>query len=280
MKYINNLPFLRHKFNSFLRSIMLEISHEDSYSIYTDYYIKKNCKKIYFSEKLVIVHEFSNSKYKFDKIYLRRNSSDLFVFNQVFIQKEYDTLFEIFKNNFKTNDSTINIIDLGGNIGLTSIYASMQFNKSNIIIVEPSIDNFEILVKNIDSVKNKNSLVNFTLFNNGIWEKACKLSIVNNKVDGWAIRVNEDKEGSINAISMNDLIKIMPEIDILKIDIEGSEYAILNDEVNCDWLNSVRVIAIEVHKKFGNVETISKIISSKGFIFCGKISETSIFLKS
>ena len=279
MEFINKLPYLKHKYNSFLRSIMFRITHEENYSIVTDFHIKNNCKKIFFEKNIVTLQGFSDSKYEFDKIYLRRNSSDLFVFNQIFIQKEYDTLFDVYKNNFEKNDTPVTIIDLGGNIGLTSIYAAMHFKSSEIIVVEPSESNFEILTKNCESITNQNPNVNFTLINSGVWKNTCKLSIADDSVDGWAIQVYEDINGTIDAISMNDLVKKMPEIDILKIDIEGTEFVIVNEEVNCDWLSNVKIIAIEIHRKLGNVEAICKTITSKGFVYCGKVSETFIFIK-
>jgi FkbM family methyltransferase len=277
MNHINKIPFFKNKFNSLLRKLFFKINHEDTLSLVTDFFIKNNSEQLIFNSEFVLIKNFSIGFIEISEIFLRRNSSDLYVFYQIFIQKEYDPLFDIFKNNFDLKDN-LKIIDLGGNIGLTSIYASIVFPNSEIIIVEPSKSNFDVLTKNCEAITRKYPQTKFIKLNNGVWKKKCKLKISNNNVDSWAIQVKEDENGEIDAISMNDLILKMPQIDILKIDIEGSEFEIINESTNCDWLLNIKVIAIEVHPKLGNSANIFKSIISYGFIYCGSVSETAIFL--
>ena len=63
----------------------------------------------------------------------KRPSSDLNVFTQIYHYYEYKPLVAVFKKNFP-NDSRLNIIDAGCNIGLASIYMSkfLMHKKYNI----------------------------------------------------------------------------------------------------------------------------------------------------
>ncbi len=66
-------------------------------------------------------------------------------------------------------------------------------------------------------------------------------------------------------IDMGELLvkKEMPRVDFLKIDIEGSEFAIITQKAT--WLNKIQRIAMEVHPEFGDPWKLSKILRSFGF---------------
>jgi FkbM family methyltransferase len=52
-------------------------------------------------------------------------------------------------------------------------------------------------------------------------------------------------------------------VDFLKIDIEGSEFALLQGEI--PWLDRVRRIAMEVHPAYGDVPVLAELLRSRGF---------------
>lgn len=66
-------------------------------------------------------------------------------------------------------------------------------------------------------------------------------------------------------LSMNDICQIqeLNRIDFLKIDIEGSEFDLFLD--NNAWLEFVRKIAMEVHQKFGELDSIIRTMRDWGF---------------
>jgi hypothetical protein len=69
------------------------------------------------------------------KIKLRTKSTDLQAFANVWILKEYEVKgFEILQNEI--------IIDIGGHIGLFSLYASLKNPDGKIISIEPHPQNF------------------------------------------------------------------------------------------------------------------------------------------
>jgi FkbM family methyltransferase len=58
----------------------------------------------------------------------------------------------------------------------------------------------------------------------------------------------------------------LPRIDLLKMDIEGGEFAVLAARENLAWLGRVRQIALEVHISAGNVPAMIQRLRDHGFI--------------
>ena len=54
--------------------------------------------------------------------------------------------------------------------------------------------------------------------------------------------------------------------DIIKIDIEGSEFKLFED-IACDWLSKVNYIVMEVHPIYGDPKVIVERLKSEGFYF-------------
>jgi FkbM family methyltransferase len=52
-------------------------------------------------------------------------------------------------------------------------------------------------------------------------------------------------------------------VDLLKVDIEGSEFALFRGEI--PWLDRVRRITMEVHPQFGDVRALSALLTARGF---------------
>lgn len=68
-------------------------------------------------------------------------------------------------------------------------------------------------------------------------------------------------------IRIPDLIEQynLDSIDFLKIDIEGSEFGLFNQEDDLTWLNQVHRIAMEVHPPFGDPNAIANLLTNHGF---------------
>jgi FkbM family methyltransferase len=198
----------------------------------------------------------------------KRPTSDLNVFAQIYQHKEYKPVVETFQYYF-SNDKNLNIIDAGSNIGLTSVYLSHYFPNSNFITIEPDTSNFESVSFNLESNKIQNAIK----IKGGIWSKNTNLKIVNDFRDKkeWSIRVEEtNEEADLKAFSINYLMNKykFEHIDILKIDIEGSEKEVFTG-INADvsFLSKTKCIALEIHDEFDCRETIYSILTNYNFIF-------------
>jgi FkbM family methyltransferase len=170
-------------------------------------------------------------------VFLRGGGSDFEVFKQVYLYKFYNTEF-----NFEPEV----IFDCGANIGLTTVYLKSKYPNSKIIAVEPEPSNVEMLRMNTQHLKG------VEIEAKGLWGRDCFLEIEKGN-DGmaWSFRVKEIdtfKEGAIPAISIPKLIEKynLDKIDILKIDIEGSEENVFQEDPG-SWISKVNVLIIELH---------------------------------
>ncbi len=212
------------------------------------------------------------------KIYLRKNSSDLEVFYQILCCKEYKPAIDLICNQLKLNVDTI--IDLGSNIGLSTIYFNEIFPFSRIISVEPDKGNYNILKLNTHQHSN------IELLNTAIWSSAIPLIKKSTFRDGrnWSTSYKESNTSKnidqIEACTIQGIISNngIDHISFLKIDIEGAENIIFSDRKNVDFLNIVDVLAIEIHDEVSDRNNIHQILRSYDF-FILDYNETTLAFK-
>lgn len=193
---------------------------------------------------------------------LRLSGSDVWVFNQVIISKEYEIVLETFKAQFGSLPFTI--IDAGANIGLASIFFKMANPDSKILAIEPSHENFTLAMQNIQL----NNFTEIELMERALWAAKKNLSIINDfrdKMD-WSLRVEEHSEGKVAAITPAEAIHFFGDhVDLFKIDIEGGESQLFRKGNDMSWLFNVKAIAIEIHDELANRREIMDILKSSGF---------------
>jgi FkbM family methyltransferase len=194
---------------------------------------------------------------------LEQNSSDSRVYEQILQFDEYKNVLELVSK-YKIPIHTM--IDAGANVGFTSMYFKSQFNDLRVIALEPSLNVFNKLKRNITI----NKLTNIVLLQKGLWSKTTRLKADRTFRDGedWSFRIVEASENEladIETYSISDLIEKyqLDIIDFLKMDIEGGEKAVFEGDVS--WLNQVRIIAIEIHDEFDCREHIENTLIDKGF---------------
>lgn len=187
-----------------------------------------------------------------ENILLRRKSSDFYVFEEIFIEERY---------HISPNCEVKYIVDVGANIGLAALYFTKLFPNSKIICIEPESSNFELLVRNTANYPN------IIRYKAGLWNKKCFLKIINVEDANWAFIVEETpaKEGNLFAIAMEDILLENPteSIDLIKVDIEGSEKEVF--EKNIEWLKKTKNLIIELHEDIRNGATQSVMSALKDF---------------
>ena len=200
----------------------------------------------------------------FGSLTLRRNTSDIDVFKQVFINNEYQIVIDYFIINQIQVDT---IIDAGANIGLTSLKFATSFPNSKIICIEPDSDNYKQLQLNLKGLNNVFSL------KKALWYESDFLTFERVFRDSreWSIQVTKShnkEDALVPALSIHDLIKDydLQEVDFLKIDIEGSEAEIFKEEHDLSYLNIVKIIAVEIHDELDCRLEIYKILKNYGFL--------------
>lgn len=200
-------------------------------------------------------------------IYLRPGSYDLDVLLQFMSDKQYDM---DYPENIKV------IVDAGANIGLASVYFANKFPEAKIIAIEPDSDNFRQLVRNTENYPQVIPL------KAGLWKNNTNLKIHDPGYGEWSLMVEETESqvGTLPAKTLDAICKdySISGIDILKIDIEGSEKEVFESE-NGSWLHLVRMLIVEVHDqmKEGTANAVIHAVKNKEFNFYIK-DENLVFL--
>ena len=213
-----------------------------------------------------VTANFSLNK-KVYQIYLRLNGSDVWVFNQVVLNKGYQYVIQTFRNYF--GNTPMSIIDAGANIGLSILYFKSESPDSHIIGIEPDKENYNCTHQNLTA----NQLSSITLHHGALWPTKKKLEIVNDfrDMNEWSLRVEENSEGEITSFTPQEMVSILHgEVDIFKIDIEGGEAKIFETKGNLDWLKRVRLVVIEIHDEFSDRKVIVQILEDYEFIIFQK----------
>lgn len=211
------------------------------------------------------------------RVLLRKYSSDYLVFDQILVHSEYQALVTFIKRNNSENN-IMNIIDAGANIGLTTLYFKTIYNKSKIISVEPDLNNYEMLNRNIKI----NQFENIETVLAAVWHKNEFVHLNREFRDGkdWSISVDENCRDSLSKpIRGLQISEIMKEndfrsIDILKIDIEGAErFLFESTESVKSFLPYTRYLAMEVHNEFHILDKIKQLLEYFDFeyIFSGEL---------
>lgn len=166
---------------------------------------------------------------------IRRNTTDHYAFRHVFLLNEYEHV-DFGKVNW--------VVDAGANIGLFSLFIKDKYPEANIVALEPEPSNFAQVQKNLLGT------VGFHAENKGLWNKDCKLDVIElEELGKWGTQVKESSEGTVDAICIESLIEKykIDVIDVLKIDIETSEKFIFDNY--SAWLPKVKVVIIEFHDR-------------------------------
>lgn len=177
----------------------------------------------------------------------------------------YDTYNEIFRDNiyeFNTTALKPIIIDCGANMGLSLLYFSRRFPNGKIIAFEPDETVLPFLEKNIKS----QGLKNVELHKKAVWNEETEVSFYTDYGLGGRIGMGY-KNQQPKVIKTMRLRKLLNKsIDMLKIDIEGAEYTVLQDCENL--LYNVKHIFVEYHSFYDeeqHLEDILNILKRQGF---------------
>jgi FkbM family methyltransferase len=221
--------------------------------------------------------------WKSHPIYYRPGTSDRGLIYEILIRKPSKAEYYV--------DESVHpkvIVDIGANIGITALWLADRYPEAQVYCFEPMQDNFELLQKNTDGVKNIN------IFNFGLGEKNEEMDVFSN-IDsnnrgGFSIyqRPNDpDNAGtegqSVGKIKIRNAADAFQElgikkIDLVKIDTEGAEYDIMKvipDTLleDCQWimgeLHGIKTFeTLALLDKWFSIE-MKKRFTSEVFVFFG-----------
>lgn len=219
------------------------------------------------SNKLIykIISNYHKNAYVKKKILSKEIT--FFIPNQItnwrvktFFNQEPETLEWI--NNFQ-NKSKIIFWDIGANIGLYSIYATIKHSDIEVISFEPSTNNLRVLSRNIsiNNLENKIKINQLPLS-----DKSNSYELMNDSefIEGYSMSTyayKDDFEGniikpknkykilgtSINNIIENNMLKIP---NYIKIDVDGIEHKILSKAETVLSSQNLRSVIVEINENF------------------------------
>lgn len=171
-------------------------------------------------------------------VHLRPGTADEYTFKEIFLMKEYD-----FK--LPASHQPKFIIDAGANIGLTSILLSARYPDAKIISIEPDSENYAQLELNCKPY------TNITPLRAALWsaEEFIQVNDQGYGIRGYVVEKSKEDHGVIG-ITIPGIMKkySFPVIDILKMDIEGSEKEVMESKYE-EWLPKVNCLVIELHDR-------------------------------
>lgn len=169
-------------------------------------------------------------------VILRLRTSDAEVFRETFLKKEYD---------YALPFPPRTIVDVGANCGMTSVFYANQYPEATIVAVEPEASNYAALIRNTSSY------ANIVPIRGALWSTDGQVEVFPpwsywKRWGKWGFRVREGH--GCRALTLTTLMREfqIETIDILKIDVEGAEREIFS---TCDWMDKVRLLAIELHDR-------------------------------
>ncbi len=186
------------------------------------------------------------------RVLLRGRSSDLFIVRENFQRKLYG------------KPPTGIVIDLGANIGAFSLYAART--ATQVYAFEPETSNFAQLEKNCAL----NPTLPIQVFKKaaGGTNGTARLSLgAINKGASSLILKRSDAAEKVETLTLDRIFSLcgLRHVDFLKVDIEGSEYALF-ENVSIHTLRHFNSITLEIHHVKGkSVRDIISKLETAGF---------------
>lgn len=168
---------------------------------------------------------------------LRRKTTDLSIFKQVWINQEYA---------FEMGCSPRTIIDAGANIGMSAAYFAWRYPTARIVAIECEKSNFDLLRINTEALPNVIPL------HAALWHEDATIFLHDDMDREAAFTVSAAGGAERDRVQARSLASIgkefgLGDIDLLKVDIEGAEKEVFENAA--PWIKRVGTIAIELHDR-------------------------------
>lgn len=172
------------------------------------------------------------------EVHVRPGTTDICVFKQIFLKQDL--------NIPALDDFTpAKVLDLGANIGMSSLYFAARFPDAEVVGVEPDPSNAEMFMQNLDRYPNVDVVQGAV---RGTPERVM-ISDYGRGASGYMTEPASSAVG-VRAITIPELMARhnWDAIDIVKMDIEGSEKSVFEHNVEA-WLPKTRMLFVELHER-------------------------------
>jgi FkbM family methyltransferase len=183
----------------------------------------------------------------------RLNRGDIQTIREVWIDETYRLPVPL--------DGTETVVDLGANIGLSSIYLAGRSGCKRLLAVEPDAENLRLAEANFRANGTPGELVPAAVGpddGKGFFSPARESNLGHVGDSGVPVEI----------VSMSSLLARLPDgamADLVKLDIEGGEQALLDGDRS--WLRRVRALMVEFHPEVVEMDRLIELVKAEGFRF-------------
>ena len=153
-----------------------------------------------------------------------------------------------------------NILDLGANIGATAVWLASRYGPARVVAVEAAPANAALARRNLAANDIEGEVIEAAV---GPEDGTAHFAVSPSSTLG---RVSDDGI-EVAMVSPGSLVEHFPAgqtIDIVKMDIEGSENAVLGAPLG--WLDHVRCLVVEFHDGRTEAERLAGRLTEAGFV--------------
>lgn len=189
---------------------------------------------------------------------LRKGTTDLEVFDEIFVEQAYAPCVAALPDNL----GQVTLIDLGANIGLSVLFLVGTLDVVEIIAVEPDPDNFELLSENLRSA----GLASLSTAIRAFAGAEHAFAEMHDPGNGaWGMRMGALSDTGTPVLPLAEIAGMAKTGAplVLKCDIEGAERQLFLHIR--DWEHLVRYIFLELHTEFLSVPEMVTCLESSGF---------------
>jgi FkbM family methyltransferase len=185
-------------------------------------------------------------------VFLRQGTTDCKVFDEVFIEQIYAPF-------AAAAGSLPVLVDLGANVGLSTLYLDRRIGFEQVVAVEPDFGNLQALRRNLeDSLRVPcESMQAFAAGERGF------ARVLDAGYGAWGLRMGESAPSGIPVLPLNEILPNVPGGVLLKCDIEGAE-RFLFPQIE-SWDHLVRFIILELHTEFFTMEQLRKALDGSRY---------------
>lgn len=180
-------------------------------------------------------------------IWLRRHAGDLYILSRTFVER-----YHALPGREYPREEIRTIVDLGANIGMSSLAFHARFPRAKILAVEPLAANYQLLCRNVAGIE---AIVPVRAAVVGEEAETVRITTA---ARAWGNRLSaghladQEQTEEVPARTLEKLLNenAIERVDLLKVDIEGAEAQLF---MRPTFLARVTLVLIELHEPYDHV---------------------------
>lgn len=165
-------------------------------------------------------------------------------YEEIFVQRQYA---------FTPKRPAPVIIDCGGNIGVSAIWFKLNYPSCNLVVYEADPDLASVIRQNLREAR----LYDVAVRNEAVWIDSGSVSFEKSGDDSGRIVAN----GGSHVASVDISAELPDQVDLLKLDIEGAEYPVLQKLCETGAIQQVDCLVCEFHVYRDRIDDLLKTLT-------------------